>query len=173
MIEIEIKIQGLAELDEELKKFPIELQKKALGSMVAAGGRIVKDAALQNFMNVAKTMNLDKNEKFWSLKNIVLRRMKKKDQGKSTLTYGIKAQYPAFYLETGTSPHTLNAGAYTKSHGKTVNRKQTGKQHPGYAARPFLRPALDNNVQRVVTAMGYKLMAWMDRQYKKGVIPRA
>jgi len=163
---IEIEIKGLKELDEELKKFPIELQKKALGSIVAAGGRIVKDAALNNFMNVAKTMNLDKNEKHWSLKNIVLRRMKRKDRGKSTLTYGIRAQYPAFYLETGTTPHTITARK-AKSLG---DKGQFGKsvEHPGYAARPFLRPALDNNVSRVVNAMGYKLMQWMDRQYKKG-----
>jgi HK97 gp10 family phage protein len=162
---IEFEIKGLKELDEELRKFPIELQKKALGSMVAAGGRIVKDAALHNFMSVAKTMNLDKNEKLWSLKNIVLRRMKSKDKGKSTLTYGIRAQYPAFYLETGTTPHTITAKK-AKSLGSDGKFGKSVK-HPGYAARPFLRPALDNNVQRVVNAMGYKLMVWMDRKYKK------
>jgi HK97 gp10 family phage protein len=171
MISMEIKIQGLAELDAELKKFPMELQRKALGQMVGAGAKIVKDAATQNFMNVAKTLNLDPDEKYWSLKNIVTRRMKKKDKGKSTLTYGVKAQYPAFYLETGIRPHTITAKK-AKSLG---NKGQFGKsvQHPGYAPRPFLRPALDNNVQRVINAMGYKLMAWMDRQYKKGVMKRA
>jgi HK97 gp10 family phage protein len=165
MMELEIKIQGLAELDAELKKFPLELQKKALAQMVGAGAKIVKDAAIDNFQNVARTMNLDKNEKYWSLKNIVLRRLKRKDKGNSTLTYGVRAQYPAFYMETGTKPHTITAKK-AKSLGA---EGQFGKsvKHPGHAARPFLRPALDNNIQRVVNAMGYKLMAWMDRQYKK------
>jgi len=162
---IEFEIKGLKELDEELKKFPIELQKKALGSMVAAGGRIVKDAAINNFMTNAKTLNLDKEEKFWSLKNILLRRMKRKDRGKSTLTYSIRAQYPAHFMETGTTPHTITAKK-AKSLG-VDGRFGKSVKHPGYAARPFLRPALDNNVQRIVNAMGYKLMQWMDRQYKK------
>ncbi len=165
---IEFEIKGLKELDEELKKFPVELQKKALGTMVAAGARFVKDEAISNFMSVAKTLNLDKNEKYWSLKNIVMRRLKRKDKGRSTLTYGVRAQFPAFYLETGTTPHTIMA----KKARSLGAKGQFGKkvQHPGYAARPFLRPALDQNVQRIVNIMGYKLMAWIDRQYKKKVI---
>lgn len=165
MIDLEIKIHGLAELDAELKKFPLDLQRKALGQMVGAGARLVKDEAYNNFMNVAKTLNLDPDEKRWSLRNIVMRRLKRKDKGRSTLTYGVVAQYPAFYLETGAKPHTITAKK-AKSLGAD-GRFGKSVKHPGFAARPFLRPALDQNVQRAVNAMGYKLMAWIDRQYRK------
>jgi HK97 gp10 family phage protein len=162
---IEFEIKGLRELENELKNFPVELQRKALGTMVAAGGRIVKEEAIKNFTQAAKTLNVDKNSKLWSVKNILLRRMKRADRDGKTLTYGIKAQYPAHFLETGTAPHVIEA-VKAKALG---DKGQFGKvvHHPGYAPRPFLRPAIHNNVQRVVNAMGYKLMQWMDKQYKK------
>jgi HK97 gp10 family phage protein len=164
---IEFEIKGLKELDAELKNFPVELQRKALGTMVAAGGRFIKEEAIKNFKQAAKTINTDKDSKLLSLNNIVLRRLKVRDKSGETLTYGVRAQYPSYFLETGTAPHIIEV---VKAKGLGAEGK-FGKrvQHPGYAPRPFLTPAIYNNVQRVVNVMAYKLIQWMDREYKRGV----
>lgn len=43
----EIKIRGLAELEQRLKAFPIKLQRRALGNAMAAGARAIRDEIKQ------------------------------------------------------------------------------------------------------------------------------
>ena len=52
----------------------------------------------------------------------------------------------AYWLEHGVEPHATGDGAK-----RGRDKKQgSGLQHPGFAARPFLRPAFDANLSRIL-----------------------
>lgn len=63
---------------------------------------------------------------------------------------------PAFYahlVEKGTRPHALGKGAKLARKGKPqIHTNQTGRQHPGAKAHPFLKPAWEGNADRAIEA---------------------
>jgi HK97 gp10 family phage protein len=58
----------------------------------------------------------------------------------------------AHLVEFGSRPHTVGKGSSLRK------RRQRGVMHPGVAARPFLRPALDTTAQAAIAA--FQSHAW-------------
>ena len=61
-----------------------------------------------------------------------------------------KHAYIAKWIEYGVKPHTITAKGGLLSFGGVFAKSV---QHPGFAARPFLRPALDRSGQAAVVAV--------------------
>ncbi len=62
---------------------------------------------------------------------------------------------PSFYshrVEMGTQPHAVGKGSSLRG-GKTKEKKQTGRMHPGAKAQPFLKPAFTQNASRIKDAI--------------------
>ena len=59
-----------------------------------------------------------------------------------------KHSYIAHWIEYGVAAHGIKKGAR-----RSTGKGQGGKLHPGFAPRPFMRPALDNKVPEIVAAV--------------------
>lgn len=135
------EIIGLKELEKKLAQLPMKVEQKILRGMVRAGGQVVRKAAIQN---------LEGGDK----KDIVLRRSRiKSRRGREVVNVGVSRDSWALqFKETGTAPHTIKTNKKkTLSSGEVVFGVII--DHPGQPATPFLRPALDDNVRRVVSEM--------------------
>ena len=165
-----IKIEGLEELKKELRQFPEQLQKKALDKSVRAGSRIIVKAARNK---------APKRAQQWE--------GMKYPNPPGTLKKGIKAEkarrMPVYFRRDiiGFSPIAWYGALDERGHkivrggtlaGGSKRRKTSGlpfdrKGRPTTsgqgrviahaAARPFLRPAFDENQGKVIDAMKEKL----------------
>ena len=142
MADFEIKIEGLDELKRELSQFPEQLQKKALDKAVRAGSRIIVKAARNK---------APKRAQQWE--------GMKYPNPPGTLKKGIKAEkarrMPVYFRRDiiGFSPIAWYGALVERGH-KIVRK---GKTIAHVAARPFLRPAFDENQGKVIDAMKEKL----------------
>ena len=138
MADFEIKIEGLDELKRELSQFPEQLQKKALDKAVRAGSKIIVAAARQKAPVRA-------NE--WE--GI------KYPNPPGTLKKGIKAEkarrMPAYFRRDiiGFSPSAWYGALVERGHKIVRGDKTVGH----VAAKPFLRPAFDENLEKTLNAM--------------------
>ncbi len=60
-----------------------------------------------------------------------------------------KHAYLANWIEHGVQPHSIKKGAKLSS-----GKGQEGTPHPGFSPKPFLRPALDTEMQAATVAIG-------------------
>lgn len=147
-----IQIHGLEELTKALKKLPERIESNVLAAGVRAGAQVVRKAAIAN-------LGGDK-------KDIVV---KKSRSPRGTAKYKVGLSKDKWYLmfrEFGTKPHLI----------KTKKKKVLAGggevfgpviHHPGQAAKPFLRPALDENVPKIIKAMGAKMGKAIEKEAKK------
>lgn len=86
----------------------------------------------------------------------------------------VEAPVYAYWLEHGTREHSLASGASLKGHKDTekankrahLRRSRPGQEsliHPGIPAGPFLRPGLDENVEKVLDVQKDHLGAAIDK----------
>lgn len=168
---IEMKLHGWAAVDEALAKLSKELQVSIANKATKQGALVIRDAARNNVGNMdtglLKTqIDVGKGKNKGSMaKNIMT-------TGKNFIWLvglkkwsSFKGGIPAFYgkfIELGTVSHKIVAGIK----GKGKKAKKTGKtmlyshksgkfygkevEIKGIKARPFLRPALDNNTQKAL-----------------------
>jgi len=130
------KIDGLPELARKLKKLPDDLRRKELDKAVAAGARIIRNAAKQRAAKRSGVL----------ARNIVVRKEKKKFKRGRDSVYrvgvlhgkGARGGDPYYFrfVEFGTSK---------------------------MPARPFLRPALHSNGDAAIGAMAAKLRVALQR----------
>lgn len=135
------EVIGLKNLERQLKNLPLKVERSVLRGMVRAGGQVVRKSAVRNLEGGAN-------------KDLVLRRSRRKSQkGREVVDVAISSE--RWYLrfkETGTAPHTITTSKKkVLSSGEVVFGVEI--QHPGQAATPFLRPALDGNVKKIIEAM--------------------
>ncbi|HHR4725792.1 TPA: hypothetical protein ACS540_003524 [Salmonella enterica] len=69
----------------------------------------------------------------------------------------------AWWLEHGVEPHATGDGA-RRSRKK---RQGSGIQHPGITAKPFIRPAFDNNIEQIMASQKELLGVLIDKALKK------
>lgn len=157
---IKVKITGLKNLEKNLKKLELKQAKNVLRASIRAGGRVVVKAARNNLPG----------------NYIVLRKsltVKVKRQRSPVFivaqvgtTTGKNARYDGYYanmVEFGTDPHVIPRKRGSKS--SKVNKilkfndnvYRTSINHPGTPARPFLRPAFDNNIRQIEKAFAAKM----------------
>ena len=138
MADLEIKIEGLDELKKELSQFPEQLQKKALDKSVRAGSKIIVSAARSKAPVRAHEWEGIKYP-----------------NPPGTLKKGIKAEkarlMPAYFRRDiiGFSPSAWYGALVERGHKIVRGDKTIGH----VAAKPFLRPAFDENLEKALDAM--------------------
>lgn len=136
----DLEIKGLEGLDAALRGVKGEARKFINSATLASANVIKKDAVQKLQSNFDVSANTAK-------KGL---RVKKTDQGRTTVTYSLGVHPKFFYLwflENGAAPHEIKARLLK---GKAVLAdKESGKKfgvkvaHPGVQPRPFIRPAFD------------------------------
>ena len=159
----EVQIRGFKELDAELKILPLKVQQTIMGKVVRAGANVVLKAARDNAP--ARSIVEESWRSFGaknppgflkSRKGIIVRRAKNPKAGHITDLVGI-------------SPKAFYGLFIEKGWNLTLNRKRGKKQVRFISARPFLRPAFDNNRSRIIARMRVVFGLGILR-YKRGAI---
>lgn len=74
---------------------------------------------------------------------------------------------PMFYghlVEFGSRAHKTGAGSKLARKGSGKQDQQSGASHPGSKAQPFLRPALDENKQKIIAEMARVIKAELAKE---------
>jgi HK97 gp10 family phage protein len=165
-------ITGAAELEKLLKLLPGKIATKIGQDAVRAGGNLLK-----------KAVQADAPE---HLKETIVVRKKKLRSRKaaSAVEYVLGSTSPKAHLfEFGVAPHKIIAGERGHRSKKTGEKQQTGKQvlantaegivfgtevnHPGFAAKPFFRPAIDANFEAYLQKVAEVLARGLAREGAK------
>jgi HK97 gp10 family phage protein len=136
---VELKnIKGMAELQKLLDTLPAKLETSIIRGALRAGAKSILETAKQNVPS-------DTGELRDGLK-IVTR--KRGGQVQAIIKATGKHAYLANWVEFGTRGHRIPGPL--QFNGAML----AGVDHPGARARPFLRPALDQNVNTSISAAG-------------------
>jgi HK97 gp10 family phage protein len=150
-----LKATGFEALDRELAKLPLKLQKQAMRRMVRGGAAVVQKDAKQKAPKKSGRLKSAiivrakpaRDTKPETIAALVLIRTKTTKRG--------KIAPHAHLLEYG---HQLVKGGKLGSGGRVI----------GFvAARPFMRPAFDNNISKIINVMR-RILGREIREYKKG-----
>lgn len=144
----EIRVNGLADLQKFLDQLPAKIETNVMRGALRAGAKAVLEAARQNApVGEPSETNKRKYSLYAGALRDSLRLSVKIDRRKSQVVARVVAGgkskktgadvYYSNMVEFGTRKHIIGDG-----------------QHPGVAARPFLRPALDSQASSAVAATG-------------------
>lgn len=157
----DFEVKGLKELDEALKKLPEHLQKRAMKEAFVAGGGVIQQTA-QAIVD-RKTGNLARAIELKFIPDLG------NGNGGVAIYVNRKKAWYGRLVEFGTAPHTIRARrAKSLKIGDTYVKDV---QHPGAAAKPFMRPAFDNKKNTAVNVIAVTLRKAIERyakQVKKG-----
>lgn len=156
---LERDVPGLAELNRFLETFPTNLATKVLRGALRAAQKPIADAAKAGAPVAVPGFE---NRSQWGAKPGSLRDSVKiytgldKKSGRviATLRAGNKVAFYARFVEFGTAAHIIRA----KNHGALQfnGHEAAYVHHPGSRANPFMRIAIDANVQKGIDAfVGY------------------
>lgn len=136
---IQMRINGGKELHDLLQQLPVEVETKILRAAMGRAARVLRDEA-------RSMAPLESGEMKRSIKST---RNTKKGQVVAKVKMLGKHSFLGLFMEYGVSPHIITAQP-----GRVLrigrNAVGTSVSHPGHAARPFLRPALDAKATEVV-----------------------
>lgn len=135
---IEFEVKGLRELDEALKRLPLEIQRKVLARAVLAGAGVIRDEARRLCPKNTGAL----------AKSIVAKR--KRQAGASVVYQVGPRKFYGHMVEFGTAPHEIKMQKLGKmlKLGRWRNIYAASVEHPGTAPRPFLRPAFDTSIDK-------------------------
>ncbi len=127
----EYEITGLKELERELLQFPDKLARRSLARATAAGARVVRDEARA----FARTIGLYKTGAL--VKSIRTKKERTRDW-RTTAVYSVSHSGKGWY-------GSLHERGFHPGGGETL------------VQNPHLRPALDNNVPKIIDAIRTRL----------------
>lgn len=172
-------VTGLAELDRYLSALPKNMQKAAYRNGLTAAARVIRDEA--RVLAPKRTGVMAKG----------IRSGSPRQNQDGTFSISVSCGGPHGFLglfhEYGVAAHYITAGGYTvggragsarnltasvRSEGTTeadTQRLKIGNQivsgavlHPGHAARPFMRPALDGKANDAVLAFAARIREYLE-----------
>ncbi len=157
-----IQISGFSQLERNLKKLSPQQMKSVFKSSLNGAARIIVVAAKNNLPKNYDTLR----------RSITTKARRSKKPAEMTvsvgLTVGVTAKYDGWYghmVEYGVQGHDIPS----KKVRHLRNRKEkkilkinsdfvTSVNHPGVKAVPFMRPAIGNNLDKVLTTYKENLM---------------
>lgn len=153
----EISVTGFQELKALLEQLPARVARNAVARAVYAGAVIVR--------NDARTRVTVKSGK---LKRSIRIKRKRARRGSFEVIYSVyPKEFYGHFVELGTKAHDIKP----KNKGIVALGKdgRLGKlvKHKGSKAKPFLRPAFEENVPRIIEAMRVKLKEGIEREGAK------
>ncbi len=137
---IDIKIEGLNELKKKLDELAPKMEKKIVGQALRQGTNVIRDSARSKVNSISG--NLKK-----SIKTVGVKGKKPLVSEMNVRVRGKDAFYAKF-VEFGTKPHVIlpKKGMALLVKGKEYRIVH----HPGAVAKPFMRPAFDENYQKAI-----------------------
>ena len=140
-------VTGGDEIVRKLRALGVNME-RAQEVVLRAGAEVVRQAAADNVRSASSSVASD----------ITVQRVG--DEG-GAMVVGVaptRKTWYAVFLERGTRPHTVKArsGKALRFIGPSGDVYRRSIQHPGTKARPFMRPAADENHERIVNAVGDK-----------------
>lgn len=154
-------LKGHKEIAKKLRKLSGKAGKSVARKSISAGARVIRDEAKRNVP--VKTGNLKKSIK-------VKTRAFRNRMGFHAYVFvdtGRKARFDGWYahfIEFGTQPHEINPK--TKKGLKIGGQVVNTVQHPGSAAHPFMRPALDTKTDKAIEVVGENLWKFIKQELK-------
>lgn len=183
----DIPIKGLAELDKFLSALPMNMQKGAYRAGLTAAAAVVRDEA--RLRAPKKTGAMAKSIKSGS--------PRQREDGKFSINVRLKGKHGflGVFHEYGTASHAIAStfkGQGRKALSAAIATGDTSKVikgpmkingdfvsgyviHPGHAAQPFMRPALDAKAEEAVEAFAERLRAYLAQKtgFNAGVLSEA
>lgn len=149
----DITITGLVELNEMLQELPAKIEANILrGALRAGQKRILDDAKARCPVALPNMKNIQLYGAYRGALRDSIRISTKLKDGTVTVSVkaGNKVAYYAHMVEYGTRPHEeLPSGAHSLFMAGLFKAQIS---HPGAVAKPFMRPAFDNNAQAALEA---------------------
>lgn len=139
-------IAGGRELDAFLQQLPVKVEKNIMRAALRAGANEFKKDVKER---IASSGSVETGALY---KSVRVTSRTKKGRVTASLKVGNKNAWYAHLIEFGVKAHGVKKGA-DRERGKL----QDGKMHPGFAERPFMRPAADAGFGRSVEAVGKKI----------------
>ncbi len=141
-------VKGLAELQAILNTLPAKLERNIMRAALRQGANVIMRKARENISAVGAVDT-----------GTMRKGIKVSTQAKGgTVTASVKATgkhaFLATFIEYGVQPHSIIKGAKVKS-----GKNPSANPNPGFAAKPFLRPALDTEMQAALVAVGNTIKA--------------
>ena len=153
-----ISITGGKELAQFLQQLPVKLEKNIMRGALRAGAKVILDEARINvpvqYGELKKSLRVSTNVKRGRVEAKVKAGSKKKSKGGK-----IKGWYAAI-VEFGAAPHIIKGknGKLLKFTGRDGNKVEIAEVwHPGFTARAYMRPALDNKAKQSIVEVGTTL----------------
>lgn len=160
------RLHGLDGVLDRLRTLPVKLQKRALRTAMRKAGNVVKSAAIAN----AKAFDdPDTAERIWRNITVQFRSRASKSERGIVMAVGVRGGARE-YGNTKENVRKQRVGSTYKTLGSAANpggdtwywrfiELGTSKQR----ARPFLRPALESNVEAATNVIVNELNAELDR----------
>lgn len=157
MKQSQIKVEGGKELAKLLRTLPDKVADKLMKNATLAGGRRLAKA-------IKNKAPVDTGRLRDSIKSKLDR------TSKYTFTVNIgptgKGRFYAHLVEFGSAPHVIKSKRKrVLSNGQEIFGKIV--KHPGTAAQPFMRPALDESADDVIKHVSKNLGRGIEREAKK------
>ncbi len=175
---VDIEVKGLKELEAMLLKLPQKMAQRILYKAVLAGAAVVRREAKR--LVVKRTGGLER----------AIRSKRVRTRRPGLAIYQVGARHPVAHLiEFGVAAHTIRpkrkkvlrispgdyalddfygnldaamaGGGSSSSWGRFLGKEV---KHPGFSAKPFLRPAFDNSTQAILAAMNKNLMKNIEKE---------
>lgn len=165
-------IKGLKETMAFLDAFPDRIRKGAVRSALTAAAKPVRDQARMNAPKESGQM----------AKSIKTGSPRVEQDGTVSIKVRLagKHSYLGQFIEYGVAPHFISAGdsglsarKLTQKMGREGSTSEDGALkigdtfvsgavlHPGFAAKPFLRPALETRMDDAIQAFGERLRSYL------------
>lgn len=159
-----VRINGGKELDAFLAKFPADLQRKVLRNALRRGANVIRDDARQRIPRksgvTAKAIKSGTRVDNGIPKGRVRMRGRKSFLG-YLLEFGVAAHYLGGG-DSGLSARKLTQRVRAAGAMKIGENFVTGAiLHPGFAPKPFMRPALEAKAAEAVQAVGNYISTWL------------
>lgn len=136
------RFKGGKELQEALNQLPAKLEQNVMRSALRQGANAILNQARQNVP--VEDGDLKKSFKVST--------RARGGKATATLRAGDEKAFYAHMIEFGVAPHGVKKGAKRKS-----GKYQDGKKHPGFSAKPFMRPALDDRSDEAIAAIAAQI----------------
>ena len=148
-------LEGGEMLSKLLKDFPHKVQETILDATVSGGASVIKKEARKN---IKQNHSIKTGKLYDSLKTQKV----KGRHGVYRIFTDRKAPH-AHLVEFGTGPRTLKKPHYAQIKGNWVMVEHTGSM----PAKPFFRPAVDENKQETLKAMMLRMAKRMAKEAEK------
>ena len=151
------KVEGLQELDRQLRALPERVAGNALATAVSAGARVIRNEAMARAPVDTGALK----------SQIFTKRLRSPSPSEKMSIVGVRSGL-AKYANTKRNVRSGKAGKTYKTDGKTFYWKFIEFGTSKMAAKPFLRPAFDAKEQDAVLAITEKLDERIQKAISEG-----